>query len=168
MKKKFAAALAASSLFAALLVVASAKANFAGTWVMDAGKSVGMPPGVEQTLTVTQDGDKLTTNVKIKSPQGDREINDSYTLDGKEVEFNNTMLRGATGKGKRTAKWSADGNGIEISETTDYQTPDGGTVTVKATRKWTLSADAKTLTIEQTLESPQGTQTSKRVFNKQQ
>ena len=168
MKKMFAAALAASCVCAALSVVASAKANFAGTWVMDAGKSVGMPPGVEQTLTVKQDGDKITTDVKIKTPQGDREINDSYTADGKEVEFTNTMLRGMTGKGRRTTKWAADGNGIEISETTDFPTPDGGTATVKATRKWTLSSDAKTLTIEQTLDTPQGTQTTKRVFNKQQ
>jgi hypothetical protein len=36
-----------------------------------------------------------------------------------------------------------------------------------AKRTWTLSADAKTLTIEQTLDTPQGTQTSKRIFNKQ-
>ncbi|MCA1815218.1 MAG: hypothetical protein LC746_02200 [Acidobacteria bacterium] len=168
MKKKFAAALASSLLCAALGTLASAKANFAGTWVMDAGKSVGMPPGIEQTLTVTQDGDKITTDVKIKTPQGDREINDSYTADGKEVGFTNNMLRGMTGKGKRTTKWAADGNGIEINETTDFVTPDGGTATVKAMRKWTLSADAKTLTIEQTLESPQGTQTTKRVFNKKQ
>ena len=167
MERKFAAALAASCVFAATLVVASAKANFAGTWVMDASKSVGVPQGLEQTIVITQDGDKITTDVKIKSPQGDREINDSYTVDGKEVEFTNTMLRGMTGKGKRTTKWAADGNGIEISETTDFQTPDGGTATVKAVRKWTLSADAKTLTIEQALETPQGTQTTKRVFNKQ-
>jgi hypothetical protein len=161
------AALAASCVFAALAVVASAKANFAGTWVMDAAKSEGMPAGLEQTLTVKQDGDKITTDVKIKSPQGDREINDAYTLDGKEVDFTNTMLRGMTGKGKRTTKWATDGNGIEINEKTDIQAPDGSPVTITAVRKWTLSADGKTLIIEQTLETPQGSQTSKRIFNKQ-
>jgi hypothetical protein len=167
MRRRFAATLVASCVFATLVVVASAKANFAGTWVMDVAKSEGMPAGLEQTVIVKQDGDKITTDVKIKSPQGEREINDSYTVDGKEADFTNTMLRGMSGKGKRTTKWSADGNGIEINETTDFQTPDGGTVTIKAVRKWTLSADAKTLTIEQTLDTPQGTQTSKRIFNKQ-
>jgi hypothetical protein len=167
MRRKFMAALAASVLFAALGVAAAAKANFSGTWVMDAAKSEGMPQGLEQTLTVKQDGDKIETDVKIKSPQGDRQINDSYTIDGKEVDFTNAMLRGMTGKGKRTTKWTADGNGIEINETTDVQAPDGSTVTIKAVRKWTLSADAKTLTIEQTLDTPQGTQQSKRIFNKQ-
>ena len=167
MRRKFVATLAASLVFAAVAVGAAAKANFSGTWVMDAAKSEGMPPGLEQTLTVKQDGDKITTDVKIKSPQGDRAIEDGYTLDGKEVEFTNNMMRGMTGKGKRTSKWSADGNGIEISETTDFQTPDGQNVTLKALRKWTLSADGKTLTIEQTVESPMGSQQSKRLFNKQ-
>jgi hypothetical protein len=168
MRRKFVAALAASlALAAAVVVGAAAKANFNGTWVMDAAKSEGMPPGLEQTLTVKQDGDKITTDVKIKSPQGDRAISDSYTVDGKEVDFTNNMLRGLTGKGKRTTKWAADGNGIEINETTDVQTPDGENVTIKAVRKWTLAADGKTLTIEQTLDTPQGTQQSKRLFNKQ-
>jgi hypothetical protein len=167
MRRKFVAALAASLVFAAVSAGAAAKANFGGTWVMDAAKSEGMPPGLEQTITIKQDGDKLTTDVKIKSPQGDRAFSDSYTADGKEVDFTNNMLRGMTGKGKRTTKWTADGNGVEINETTDVQTPDGGTVTLKATRKWTLSADGKTLTIEQTLDTPQGSQQSKRLFNKQ-
>jgi outer membrane protein W len=154
-------------LVATLAVAAAAKANFSGTWIMDAAKSEGMPPGLEQTLTVKQDGDKIETDVKAKSPQGDLALTDSYTLDGKEVEFVNKMFRGMTGNGKRTTKWAADGNGIEINETTDVQAPDGSMVTIKAKRTWTLSADAKTLVIEQTLDTPQGTQHSKRVFNKQ-
>lgn len=168
MRRKIVASLAMSLLVvAAVTVGAAAKANFSGTWVMDAAKSEGMPPGLEQTLTVKHEGDKITTDVKIKSPQGDRAISDSYTLDGKEVDFTNNMLRGMTGKGKRTTKWAANGNGIEINETTDIQAPDGQNVTLKAVRKWTLSADGKTLTIEQTLDTPQGSQQSKRIFNKQ-
>ncbi|MFL6229616.1 MAG: hypothetical protein ACJ741_12650 [Pyrinomonadaceae bacterium] len=70
MRRKFVAVLAALALFTALSLAAAAKANFGGTWVMDAAKSEGMPPGLEQTLTVKQDGDKIETNVKIKSPLG--------------------------------------------------------------------------------------------------
>lgn len=167
MRRTFVAALASSMVFAAVAAGAAAKANFSGTWVMDAAKSEGMPAGIEQTITIKQDGDKITTDVKIKSPQGDRAFSDSYTVDGKEVDFTNNMLRGMTGKGKRTTKWSADGGGIEINETTDVQTPDGETATLKAVRKWSLSADGKTLTIEQTLDTPQGSQQSKRLLNKQ-
>ena len=83
--------------------------------------------------------------------------------DGREVEF---APPGSLGKGKRTAKWTADGTGIEISDLYDVQTPEGAD-TMKAWRKWTLSGEGKTLTIEQTLDTPQGTQQSKRIFNKQ-
>ncbi|MCA1629443.1 MAG: hypothetical protein LC785_07020 [Acidobacteria bacterium] len=167
MRLKFAASLAASFFLASVAAAAAAKADFSGTWVLDVSKSEGVPQGYEQTITVKQDGDKITTDVKMKSPQGERAITDGYVVDGKEVEFTNTMLRGMTGKGKRTTKWSADGNGIEISEVTDAVTPDGETAKIKAARKWTLSADGKTLTIEQTLDTPRGSQTTKRVFNKQ-
>jgi hypothetical protein len=47
------------------------------------------------------------------------------------------------------------------------QTQDGSTATVEITRKWTLSPDSKTLTIEMKVKSPQGEQESKRIFVKQ-
>ena len=39
-------------------------------------------------------------------------------------------------------------------------------VEVKATRKWALAADGKSLTIDMDLETPMGAQTIKRVFTK--
>lgn len=169
MKRKIAAgSFAMAALVALSLVVASAaaKPDFSGKWVMDKTKSEGVPPGMEQTMTVTQTGDKIELETMIKSQQGERTIKDSYTADGKETDFTPQGPQGAMGKGKRTAKWSADGTALEVSETATLEGPNGADE-VSATRKWWLAADGKTMTIELTFSGEQGMQKSKRVFVKQ-
>ena len=160
----------AASLMALLLVAANAaaqtKPNFGGTWVLDASKSEGIMQGVEETLTVKQDGEKFVIESKMKSPRGERTMNMDFAADGKEGDFTMRMRENGT-KGKRTAKWAADGSALEITETADVQTPDGGTASIKNWRKWTISADGKTLTAEETRTSPRGEQKSKRVYAKQ-
>jgi hypothetical protein len=69
--------------------------------------------------------------------------------------------------GKRTSKWSADGTALEVTETADIQMPDGSTASIKNWRKWTVSADGKTLTAEETRINPRGEQKAKRVYTKQ-
>lgn len=172
MRIKFAASLAA------LLVVAATAAaqgqgqgkvqmnDFAGTWVLDAAKSEGVPQGVEETMTVKQEKDKFTIESKMKSPRGERTMNMDFAADGKEGPF--TMRMGPNEvTGKRTAKWGADATTVEITESADVPTPDGGTASVKSWRKWALSADGKTLTAEETRTSPRGEQKMKRVYTKQ-
>jgi hypothetical protein len=170
MKRKIAAgSIALVTLVALSLVVAgaaAAKADFSGKWVLDKAKSEGLPPNIEQTMTITQTGDKIELETKITSPQGERTIKDSYTLDGKEADFTPQGPQGAMGKGKRTARWSADGAALEVSETATLDGPNGPDE-VSATRKWTLAADGKTMTIELTFNGEQGTQKTKRVFVKQ-
>jgi predicted ribonuclease toxin of YeeF-YezG toxin-antitoxin module len=169
MKRKIAAGSIAVALVALSLVVAAAaaaKADFSGKWVMDKAKSEGVPPTMEQTMTVTQTGDKIELETKVVAPQGERVIKDSYTADGKEIEFTPQGPQGAMGKGKRTAKWSADGAALEVSETATLDGPNGPDE-VSATRKWSLSADGKTLTIEMAFSGEQGVQKTKRVFVKQ-
>lgn len=169
MKRKIAAgSVAVVALVALSLVVASAaaKADFSGKWAMDKTKSEGVPPTIEQTMTITQTGDKIELETKITGPQGERTIKDSYTVDGKEADFTPQGPQGAMGKGKRTAKWSADGAALEVSETATLDGPNGPDE-VSATRKWTLAADGKTMTIEITFNGEQGTQKTKRVFVKQ-
>ncbi|HEX8636125.1 MAG TPA: hypothetical protein VF703_18530 [Pyrinomonadaceae bacterium] len=168
MKRKIAAGGFAMVFVALSLVVAAAaaKADFSGKWVMDKTKSEGLPPTVEQTMTVAQTGDKIELETKITTPQGERVVKDSYTADGKETEFTPQGPQGAMGKGKRTAKWSADGAVLEVSETATLQGPNGPDE-VSATRKWTLAADGKTLTIELSFSGEQGMQKTKRVFVKQ-
>ncbi|HEY9402781.1 MAG TPA: hypothetical protein VIQ24_08805 [Pyrinomonadaceae bacterium] len=168
MKRKIAAGSVAVALVALSMVVAAAaaKADFSGKWVMDKAKSEGVPPNMEQTMTVTQTGDKIELETKIVAPQGERVIKDSYMVDGKETDFSPQGPQGAMGKGKRTAKWSADGAALEVSETATLNGPNGPDE-ITATRKWSLAADGKTLTIELTFSGEQGVQKTKRVFAKQ-
>lgn len=168
MKRKIAAGSVAVALVALSLVaaVAAPKADFSGKWVMDKTKSEGVPPNMEQTMTVTQAGDKIDLETKITGPNGERVIKDSYTVDGKETDFTPQGAQGAMGKGKRTAKWSADSSALEVSETATLNGPNGPDE-ISATRKWTLAADGKTLTIEMTFSGEQGMQKTKRVFVKQ-
>ena len=141
----------------------TAKVGFSGTWALDKANSEGLPPGMDQLMTVTQTGDKLSLETKLITEQGEQVVPDSYMLDGKEVEFTPRGMGGQTGKGKRTAKLGADGNSIEVSETATFDGPEGA-VTVQATRKWVLSADGKTLKIDMTVDGPNGKQQFKRTF----
>ena len=106
MKRKIATgSIAVVALVALSLVVASAaaKPDFSGKWTMDKTKSEGVPPEMEQTMTITQTGDKIELETTIKGPQGERTIKDSYMVDGKEADFTPQGPQGAMGKGKRTS-----------------------------------------------------------------
>ena len=165
MKHIIAITSAAVLVVALCVAVASAKADFSGTWILDKSKSEGLPPGLDQTMTVVQTGDKLSLETKLISDEGERVVSDSYTLDGKEAEFTPQTPNGPAGKGKRTAKWSADGNGIEVVENSTFDGPEGA-VNIQMTRIWTLSADGKTLKIDLTADGPNGKQQIKRTFVK--
>ncbi len=165
MKLRFASVAAATIVLTAGLVLAAARANFTGTWVMDKSKSEGIPPNVEQTMTFTQVDDQLTFQNKIVTPQGDILISDAFTINGKEVEF--TQKRNDEEiKGKRVSKWLTDGNGFESSEEFAVEGADGQPVYQQITRKWVMSADGKTFTVELSGKSPGGEQHTKRTFLK--
>jgi len=144
--------------------VVAAKADFAGTWVMDKGRSEGVPPDMEQTMTVTQNADTLGVETKVVTDQGDQTVTGTYTFDGQETAY--TPKRGgAEGKGRRASKWAADGNGFEVTEEEKFDSPNGE-VTFNFTRRWQLLPDGKTLTIELEVKGPNGPQHSKRTFVK--
>jgi hypothetical protein len=147
-----------------LLVVAAAKPDFTGTWVMDKDRSHSYPAGLEQTLTIVHSGDSIKLEAKIKNPQGEQTINEDYTLDGKEIEFTPPGPQ-QNAKGKRKASWLADGRRIIVE---DVVTSDGpnGPVTRKMTRKWMLSSDGSILTIDYYIDDQRGSFETKRVFGK--
>lgn len=155
----------ATVIVALCVTIAWAKADFSGTWILDKSNSEGLPPGMDQTMTVVQTGDKLSLDTKLITQEGERVVSDMYMLDGKEAEFTPKTPTGQAGKGKRTAKWSADGNGIEVSENSTFDGPEGP-VNVQMTRVWTLAADGKTLKIDITADGPQGKQQVKRTFTR--
>lgn len=161
-----------SILLALAVFVAPAAApprpDFSGRWELDGAKSDGLPPGMKQSMTVKQTGDRLEVETKISGPQGDRTVNDTYTIDGKPADFVPTLLGGGgtAKKGTRTASWSADGNGVDVVEEADLETPDGPD-TIKGKRSWRLSEGGKVLTIEIDLAGKNGPLKSKRVYRKQ-
>ncbi|HEX8265664.1 MAG TPA: hypothetical protein VF596_09680 [Pyrinomonadaceae bacterium] len=152
------------------IIAAAVKADFSGAWAMDVGKSEGVPPGLTSTMIVNQTGDRVEIETTIKRAEGDeRTTKDVFILDGKETDFTPPLLNGAGAsvkRAKRTSKWTAGGNGFEATETAVLNSPEGDEDTIKAARRWTLSSDGKTLTIEMTMENPNGTSKTKRVFVK--
>ena len=163
-RRVLAAGVALAALALGSAASAQTKSNFAGTWALDVSRSEGLPPTLQQTVTITHEGDKVDMVIKQKSQQGERTLNDVITADGKEGDFT-MQMRGNEIKGKRTAKWSADGTALEVSDKANVETPNG-TVAIESSSKWTLSDGGKTLTIDQTRTTPRGPQTSKRVYTK--
>ena len=168
MKRKLLIGIVAVMVFAFGVGNVAAKGDFSGVWTLDVGKSEGMPPGLMQTMTVTQKGDRVEVETNSKVGEGQERVGkDAYVLDGKETDFTPPVPPGAAKKAKRVSKLTADGNGFDVTEEAVLNAPDGsGEGTVRAKRSWRLSADGKTLTIEMEVVNPNGTSKSRRVFVK--
>jgi hypothetical protein len=153
-------------LFMLFCVVSFAadKPNFSGTWVLDKDKSFSNPPGLEQTMTITHDGDQIRLEGKQKSARGELDLNESYILDGKQTDF--TPPNPPNAKGKRKASWLPNNKGILIEDEITSTTPEGQEVTQFIARKWQLSPDGNTLTIDYYFDGPRGSFEGKRVFAK--
>ena len=155
-----------SSLFVVLFVVsgfcfASTKPDFTGTWKLEKDKSFSNPAGLEQTLVITQKGDQVTLDTDLKTTRGgSQKLTEAYSLDGKDADF--APAQPLNAKGKRKASWLPNGQGIMIE---DVVTVDGKVIS-QTTRKWTLSADGKTLTVDYFIDVQQGAYEAKRVFTK--
>ena len=158
--------LAATAAAAAAL----ARPNFSGTWELDQSRSHSIPPDMKQTLTVTQEGDRVSVELKVVTAQGERVIKEAYTLDGKEAEFAppvppNAPKDAPAPKGKRAARWMANDRGFIIEDEVVNRTPQGGTETVLIARKWMHWPDG-TLSIETITERGGNAFNNKRVFVK--
>jgi len=140
---------------------AANKANFTGTWKLDKDRSFSNPAGLDQTMTITHAGDQVKFEaVVITTRGGEQKVNEAYTLDGKETEFKPQAPPNAAGKHK--ASWLPNGMGLQIHDETFV---DGKPVS-QVTRKWTLSADGRTMTVDYFFDDQRGSFESKRVFNK--
>lgn len=147
-------------LFAATPLLA--RVDFGGRWSLDAARSTGLPPGFEQGLVVTQDGDSLKVKTTLVSDNGDRIVDDVYALGAGEQDVS-AQFPGVTAKvSKRTARWSGERT-IEVKEHVEGDGPNGP-LTLDIARQWELSADGKTLTIEQDLDNTGFKQHSHRVL----
>jgi hypothetical protein len=147
-----------------LVSLGADKANFSGVWIMDKSKSEGLPPNMDQKMRVTQEGDKLELETELFVDDNVNAIHDAYLINGQAAEFT-ARFREFETKGKRVAKWSEDGRGLEVNEEAVYDTSEGK-ITTTMRRKWALSADGKTVVIELNFQGPNGPIASRRTFNR--
>lgn len=123
--------------------------GFNGSWVMDKEKGFNNGPGFDQMMTITQTGDQIKIIGKEITQQGEQPINESFTLNGKEIVFTPAgQTPNATGK--RTANWLPDKHGFFVTE----QVFSNGELTLQTTRKWLLSPDGSTLTMDRFVDAP--------------
>ncbi len=168
---KTALACSALLLLAAAAVYADTRPNLAGTWELDQSRSHSIPPDMKQIMTVVQEGDRVTVELKVVNKQGERVIKDAYTLDGKEAEFApppppNAPPDAPAPKGKRTGRWMPNGKGFIVEEEIVNQTPKGPETVIVA-RKWMTWPDG-TISIEIITERGGNAFNNKRVFVKKQ
>ena len=167
----------------ALAVLASASANFAGTWALDKTKSQGLSPRMQGadsvTWIITQDDKTISIDQKVtggqppaggaggggtgggggRGPSGPT----AYNLDGSATTMD---VGGGQMTGKSTLKATWAGNALQLSRNSIFNGPNGE-ITSTETRKLELSSDGKVLTATVHSESPRGTTDSTLVFNKQ-
>ena len=166
MAKKLLIVLAAMMVFS-MIALAAVKPNFSGTWIMDRARSFGMPPDMNQVLTITQKDDTLEVETKITQTNNERTIKDTFILDGKEHEFQPPAPPGGQlpPKGKRTATWLPGEIGITVTDVTTAQTPKGE-VTTQNLRKWTITTQGE-LVVDSYVDNPNISYEAKRIFKKQ-
>jgi hypothetical protein len=143
------------------------KANFAGTWALNAEKSTqpqggggGGQRGGGGNFVATQEANLLTVTRTRTGQDGTPQTTVmKYTLDGKESI--NTSTRGDS---KSTAKWSADGKNLTIA-TSRTMDMNGETRTILSSEVWTLT-DAKTITVVSTRQGQDGEVKTTMVYDK--
>ena len=147
----------AAMMTLSLIAFAAAKPNFSGSWTMDRARSFGLPNDMNQTLTVVQKDDQLEVETKITQPNNDRTVKDTYVLDGKEYDLT------PPAKGKRSAVWLPGERGIQVTDVTITDSPQGP-VQSQIVRKWTMSGSE--LVIDMYVDNPNVSYEAKRIFVK--
>jgi hypothetical protein len=137
---------------------AQSKPNFSGDWKLNIAKSTfgQMPAPTSLTEKITHTDPSLKVQRAQSGDFGDFNSDFSYTTDGKECQ--NAM--GDLFKMTSTVKW--DGDILTFDNKMDFQ---GNAMT--GTEKWSLSADGKTLTLQQHFNGPMGEGDAVRVLDKQ-
>ncbi len=138
-------------------------ANFSGNWTLNESKSnlggvrFNMVGG---KLDVTQADALLTIVRHTQGPNGENNVTEKVTLDGKE---NQNKVFGETIK-KSTAKWSDDGSSLTISSVIVFER-DGNSTEIKSSEVWKLGSDG-TLSIDFSSSSSFGDAKGTYVFTK--
>jgi hypothetical protein len=137
------------------------KPNLSGKWVLDKDRSFSNPAGLDQTMTIVHNGNDVKVDAVLKTSRGETAVSETWTIDGQERGF--TPPGTAAASGRRVASWLPGDRGILVRDETVTESTKGA-VTQVVTRKYTLSADAQTLTVDYYSDTPRGSFESKRVF----
>ena len=150
-----------------ILALAAVKPNFSGAWTMDRARSFGLPPDMNQTLIITQKDDRIELETKLIQPNNERSVKDTYVLDGNEYDFTPLVAPNQPpATGKRSAIWLPGDRGIQVTDVTTAETPNGP-VKTQTVRKWTISGSGE-LVIDMYVDNPNISYEAKRIFIKQQ
>lgn len=152
--------------------------DFSGKWVLDLSKSKPDERSriTEQTITVKQTATDFTREtVSKRAPAAEGRMGaggrggfgggdgtETLKLDGKEMTVQVDSPLGSTPMTKKAQM--KDGK-LHLSSVRTMNTP-MGEFTVTTREEWSLSADGKTLTIKNNVESARGTITSEMVYNR--
>jgi hypothetical protein len=145
----------------------TSKADFTGTWILNAEKSDmgepsqgGGPRMGGASLAVTQDANMLSV-VRTRTGQDEQPVTTTskYTFDGKESI--NTSQRGES---KSVASWSADGKLLTIVTKRTIER-DGQTMELTSTDVWSLT-NTTTLSIASTMNTPNGERKATAAYDK--
>ena len=155
----------AAMMTLSLIAFAAAKPDFGGTWTMDRARSFGLPPDMNQTLTINQKDDQIEVENKLVQPNNERTVKETYKLDGKEYDFTPLVPPNAPPtKGKRTVVWLPGERGIQITDVTTAEGPKGPERS-QIVRKWTISGQGE-LVIDMYVDTPNVSYEAKRIFKK--
>ncbi len=157
--------MAAATMALSVIALAATKPNYSGTWTMDRARSYGLPPDMNQTLTITQKDDRIELETKLIQPNNERTVKDTYVLDGKEYDFTPQVAPNQPpATGKRIATWLPGDKGIQVTDVTTAETPKGP-VKTQTVRKWTISGQGE-LVIDMYVDNPNISYEAKRIFIK--
>ena len=172
---------AAVCLFSISAIAQDRKADFSGAWTLDVSKSkLDERARIESmTMTVTQTDKEITVDTKtVRAPRpegapggtgggggmgrgggfGSGDASTTYSLDGKETK---TEQESPMGKVPVTFKAKLDAGKLSLSSSRTM-----GEMTATTKEDWSISDDAKTLTVSREQTTPRGTSSSTMVFVK--
>ena len=113
------------------------------------------------TLEIQQSPSELTINRKFNRNGEQRQVSQSFTLDGEE-----NSNRDATGSGELLSKSKMHKNSIVI-EGTRRLSMGGRSVEAHFKDEYSLSKDRRTLTVKSGLQTPRGMTEIKQTFSRQ-
>ena len=103
--------------------------EFDGVWSLDRGRSTGLPPGMELTMTIARDEAGIQVKTSVVTDFGDRIQEDRYVFDGAEHD----AAMPGIGNGTRTARRLGDRSFSSI----DHLKGPNGETTVE--RAWSVA-----------------------------